>query len=638
MGDLNLKRSANRRRFLTSTAVLAGSVLTTACGPSSATPTSQAAAPTSASAAAPKPTDTPAPAVQPGAPTATTAAKPATPAATTAPQKSAEVPRNRTLIVIHAGREGQMYDFDLWNPYAVGANHQTGPNLLAEPLYFYSAFADKEIPWLAESYEYATDFKQLTIKTRSGISWSDGQPFSADDVAYTLNALKELGSKVRWGVDVQQFVDTAKATDPNTTVIQFKVPAPRFMDFIMYKYDIGLYIVPKHIFEKEDWTKFKHFDVAKGLPVTTGPWKVTEGNPQRKVFELRSDWWAVKAGLTAMPKVQRMIYLPITDKTAQAQALITNQVDYCFMIVQDLEEVVKKNPAVTTHAGRNPPYGYVDWWPLSLYVNNTVKPFDDPNVRWALSYYLDRKQISDVGYGPEAGVTPSRLPMPEYPPLLPYFDAIKDLLEKYDTTKYDPARADALLSKKGWKKDSSGKWLDADGKTIKLPILGFQFLSNVGPVITEQLKKHGFDATYSMPPDAGDRFTKGEYIGCLYGHGGSIRDPYATLRLYQSATIAVPGAHEVNFPKWANKDYDKIVDDVYNTPMDQKDKLKDLFHKAMEVWLPELPDIQLVKFYHNIGMNETYWKGWPSSQNNYINEACWHLTWQLVLNKIEPTQ
>jgi peptide/nickel transport system substrate-binding protein len=639
--------SITRRRFLTSS-MLAATVILAACAQAPAEPTAAptAAAPPTTAPAAPtaasaQPTPAAPPTAVPAAPTQAPAptAQPATATPAAAASGSAkQIPRERTLVVIGAGREGQMYDYDLWNPYAVGANHQTGSNLVVEPLSFYSAFADKEIPWLAESYEYNSDFTQLTLKLRTGVKWSDGELFSADDVAYTLNTLRDLGPKVRWGVDAQQYVKEAKATDPTTVTINLTVPAPRFMDFMMYKYDIGVYIIPKHIFQNQDWTTFKHFDPAKGWPVTTGPWRIPTSSQQQKVFELADDWWAVKAGLTAMPKIQRMIYLPITDQSAQAQSIISNQVDYVFMPVQEVEAAVQKNPAVTTHAGRQGPFGYVDWWPLSLYVNNTVKPFDDPEIRWAISYYLNRQQIIDAGYGPEAGVTPSRLPLPEYPPLLPYFDAVKDLLAKYDTTKFDAVAGDAIMTKKGWKKDGSGMWVDPQGNRLKLPILGFSFLASAGPVVSEGLKKRGIDASYSMPPDAGDRFTKGDYIACIYGHGGSIRDPYATLRLYQSATLAVPGAHEVNFPKWTNADYDKIVDAVYNTPMDQKEKLQQLFHKAMEIWLPQLPDIQLVKFYHNIALNTTYWKGWPSNDNNYVNEASWHLTWQLVLNKLEPTK
>ena len=133
------------------------------------------------------------------------------------------IPRERTMILAWGGREGCWVDWDLWNSYSLGSNHQNGPNLINEPLAYYSAFADKTSMWLAESYDFAPYFKRLTIKTRSGISWSDGQPFSAADVAYTLNSLRDLGPKVRWGVDVQQAVEKATAPDPNTVVVEFKI-------------------------------------------------------------------------------------------------------------------------------------------------------------------------------------------------------------------------------------------------------------------------------------------------------------------------------------------------------------------------------------------------------------------------------
>ncbi len=108
----------------------------------------------------------------------------------------------------------------------------------------------------------------------------------------------------------------ATATDANTVVIDFLVPAPRFFFFMTYKYDIGVYIVPKHIFDGQDWPSFKHFDVAKGWPVSTGPWKVAEASLQQKVFDRRPDWWAVKAGLAPLPKLERTIWLPIGGRAA----------------------------------------------------------------------------------------------------------------------------------------------------------------------------------------------------------------------------------------------------------------------------------------------------------------------------------
>jgi len=93
------------------------------------------------------------------------------------------------MILVWGGREGRWVDWDLWNPYSIGSNHQNGPNLIYEPLAYYSAFADKTQMWLAESYVFAPDFRQLTIKTRPGIAWSDGEPFGASVATKALDAM-----------------------------------------------------------------------------------------------------------------------------------------------------------------------------------------------------------------------------------------------------------------------------------------------------------------------------------------------------------------------------------------------------------------------------------------------------------------
>ena len=492
--------------------------------------------------------------------------------------------------------------------------------------------------WLAESYQYSPDFKELTVKTRQGITWSDGEPFSAHDVAYTFNMLRELGPKVIWGTETQMFVDSVNATDDNTVVFKFKVPAPRFFDFVTYKYDIGVYIAPKHIYDGQDWTSFRNWDLAKGWPVTTGPWRVVAASPESKLFDRRDEWWAVKQGLVPrMPAMERVIWVPLADETAATQAMIRNEVDHTHAKVELTKQAVEQNPKVTTHSGRQSPYGYVDWWPLSLYVNCSRKPFDDKDVRWALSYYINREQIIEIGYSGEGSLWP--VPMPSYPPLRPYVDAIKDLLEQYNTLEYNPEKGDALLTNKGWKKGDDGIWVSADGTRLSMEITGYSFMAGYGPVLVEQLRQHGVECEYTMPTNAYDLFSKGEYTGSIFGHGGSIKDPYDTLALYISANLSIPGAHQVNFPKWVNKEYDEIVNQVYQTPPDDKEKLLELYHKAMEIWLPELPDIVLTEFYHNIMRNETYWKNWPTKDvNDYVNEASWHLTWNVVLWNLEPAQ
>ena len=554
-------------------------------------------------------------------------------------QEIPEVPRNRTLILRWSqNSQPRHIDFDLWSGYPVGANHQNGLGLFYEPLAFYSAFADATIPWLAESWEYNDDLTELRIVTRSGITWSDGEPFSAEDVAYTLNAVRDAAAQVRWGVDVEQFVEEATAESDTETLVRFKVPAPRFFYFMTYKYDIGLYIVPKHIFEGQDIATFKAFDIEAGLPVTTAPWKVVFSSPEQKVIDRLDSWWAVDQGLVdTLPQVERIIYLPWTEETQIAQQLIANEID-CSLDLRPLtmETILVQNPAIITHTGTEPPYGYVDWWPTSLYVNNELEPFSDPDVRWALSYFINRDQIIEVALAGAGSTYP--LPLPSYPGLAPFVEEISDLLEEYPTLEHNPEKGAALLEGAGWAKNGDGLW-EKDGQTLDLDIGSFAVMADIGPVVAEQLRQQGVNASFAMPPDFFDRFQQGEYRGALFGHGGSVSaDPYFTLRLYQSVTEAVPGGHQVNFSLWRNEEFDKIVDEMAVTPPEDQEALMDQWRRAMEIWLPELPDIQIQEWYHRIPMNTTYWQGWPTQDDPYVNGAFWHLTFQLVLNRLTPTQ
>jgi len=419
----------------------------------------------------------------------------------------------------------------------------------------------------------------------------------------------------------------------------FRAPAPRFFDFISYKYDIGVPIVPKHVFDGQDWTSFKNFDLAKGWPLTTGAWKVVYAGPEQKIVDRRDSWWGVKAGVAEMPKMERVILICWVGEQQVVQSLIANELDFTYSLQPaTFPAVFKANPKIITHSGQKLPYGYEDWWPIGLWIQNEKKPFDDKDMRWALSYMIDRDKLVEVGWS--GASAPSPLPIPGYKPLQPYFDATKPLLEQYPTNLYDPKKAEALLNGKGWKKNGQGVYADASGATLKLEIISAGTAGNaLGPIMLELLKREGVDVTFSLPPDYNDRFAKGDYQAAISGHGGSVRDPYNTLRLYQTQTEVIPGNLTAsNLDHWKNAEFDKIVDQVYQTDMKDIPKLTDLWTKAMAIWLPELPDVQLTKFHHRIPMNTTYWTNYPTEENPYVNGALWALTYGYTLTMLKPVQ
>lgn len=253
-------------------------------------------------------------------------------------------------------------------------------NGVYEPLEIFNPMTGRYTPWLATGHAWSDDLRRLTFTLRGGVRWSDGAPFSADDVAYTFTLLRHhpaLDLGFVWG-----FVEDVRALDALTVEIRFRRPyTPGLADLVHQP------IVPRHIWRHvADPVTFANPD-----PIGTGPF--TEVLVFRdQVYELGKNPYYWQAGGPKVPSLRFLAY-PSNDQANLALAL--GDVDWAGNFVPAVER---------TFVARDPAHHHT-WSPLVgnmvlLYANTTRAPFGDPRVRKAMSMAIDRTRLVDVAmYG-----------------------------------------------------------------------------------------------------------------------------------------------------------------------------------------------------------------------------------------------
>ena len=414
-----------------------------------------AAAPTSAPAAA-KPTTAPA---TTSAPAALAAQATAAPAAQPTAVPAAAQPGGTVTLPIGAD--------PTLNPWH--------PNAFVESLFVNRVLfggltkPGKDLnpaPDLAASWKAAEDGMSWTFTLRDNVAWSDGQPFTSDDVAYTFNEIvlkPDVGANGRGNFSALKDVSVV---DPKTVTFNLLRPFAALPAYLAYNAGI----LPKHAFEGagDPW-QLNSFN--KGTPVSTGPYKVENFTAGQSVTLSRND--AYYAG---KPLLDKVVFKVVADANTQIAQALSGELQLMILDNKAAVDRLKGAKGLSVQ-----PRTLVQYYWLAL--NQTDARFQDLKVRQAIEYAIDRDaiiQAIEKGYGTVANSA-------IVPALKVYYDSSLESRYPYDLTK-----ASSLLAEAGWTAGADGV-LTKDGQPFSFTMDVGQrgVLEPTNELIQQNLKKIG---------------------------------------------------------------------------------------------------------------------------------------------------
>ncbi len=248
----------------------------------------------------------------------------------------------------------------------------------------------KPVPSLAESWTIADDGRTMTFRLRSGVKFHDGRPFTSADVQFSvMEVLKKVHPR---GINTFADVTAVETPDPLTAVFRLAKPAPYIMSALS-GYESPM--LPKHVFEQGDIRTHQNAN----NPIGTGPFKFMEWRRGEFVrLDRNPDYW--KPGL---PYLDRVVVRFIADTATRAAALERGDAHVAGLGAVPYNDVrrLERLPNIRVETRGSEMLSPV----VELMFNTRKPPFDNPKVRQAVSFAIDRQFVIDniwFGFGKPA--------------------------------------------------------------------------------------------------------------------------------------------------------------------------------------------------------------------------------------------
>lgn len=577
-------------------------------------------------------------------------------------------PRAETLIARQlTGRVGSPDNFNLW----VGWKWQDRgiQNLADEPLWSVDFATGEIINGLASGDPtYSEDFMRVTIPLREGVAWSDGTPFTAADVVYTVETLK-----AHEGFNAHTFfvdnVETVTAVDDYTVEFVLKQANSRFHTTFLDRWGCTR-IFPKHIFELQEDPVLFPFNPYIGC----GPYKLHSFDPQGNwtAWERREDWDKSPTGIMyGQPQPRYIIFQAFADEGAQILAQLTHQLDVVELSADGLQALLAQSESSRAY---QPTFPYVvnnDPAITGIVYNTARPPFDNVDVRWALTLAIDIVEYTSIAVNSTGTLSPVHIPhLGPYPEL--YIGPMQEWLTAftidvgdgetfapYDPTasqrvadyarsmgnefpddaefigktfgfgwyKYAPDIAEKLLVKNGFSRNADGKWLLPDGTPWTISYMTGTQLSGMDArnavAAVQQWIKFGIDASVFNTENGADLGAVGDFdvqtVWPAREPWGAGPDLYRTLDDWNSAYIMPVGErNQASYnSRWSSPEMDDIIRRLRETDPFNTEQVVAIGIEGLQEAVRNMPGTPTFGYIGFVGWDETYWTNWPGSENAY---------------------
>ncbi|HWS50461.1 MAG TPA: ABC transporter substrate-binding protein [Microbacterium sp.] len=505
-----------------------------------------------------------------------------------------------------------------FNPFAPTVLHGAlGP--IYEPLFFFNKTADEEpTGMIGDSYEYNEDGTVITVKIKEGLKWSDGEPLTAEDVAFTYNF---EGNNPEGNGLV-----SAEATDETTVVLTY--------DSAQYTTEFqrlgGTWILPAHIWsEVDDFASF-----ANEEPVGSGPYVVDSVTSESYILVANEEFR--DADVPAIKKVQ---YIAVDNNQTAQDLLAAGELDWTGMFIPNPESVTGNGKIEWINTPQDPTVLYT----CSNAELGCVGPQTDVAVRQALNVAIDRATIKEkafVGLTGDISPTYALLPRDE--------KWVADSANEVSPQEADTASAGSILEAAGYVKGSDGFYAK-DGAPVEMTLTsvdGWTDYNDAAKLIAEQAAEAGIKITPSTVQwqEFSDSRQTGQFQLIVGGMiGTSVADPYQIYRDWVGGTAVGstgPVGAEVPTGRWNFSRYDNpVVDQAITAATSTNDEATkmELYATIQSEIVRDLPYIPLVINATQTFYNSKDFTGWPTEEDLYAFPPSWgSIAAGYVLQHLKP--